>query len=139
MKLLKYPLLLLILLNSCVRTLDEETKVVFNIPSLIGKNIDEILKQLGEPDERLHIDPNDSVAYYQFTRESWLLSVKYNPKSRKVIDFSIWHLPIVKIIQLKDLLRIGNVDSVAFGYVVIPENLSETENGYTNITVVPRF
>ncbi len=70
-----------------------DVKVVFNVPSLIGKSIDEVKAILGEPvyaspqvpPEVLR--PGDEDATCTFENDEQLLLVTFRARSRRVIDF----------------------------------------------------
>lgn len=71
----------------------QETKVIFDVPSLIGKNIDEIITTIGQPDENSL--PTDEQAKLtnewsvEFTKENKMLMVEYNLKTKVVKDLFI--------------------------------------------------
>jgi len=69
---------------------------VFDVPALVGKNIDEIRVILGEPEDGKLKEPNDQQIELgttewnnTFEKGGKELLVTYNIKTRKVIDFFI--------------------------------------------------
>ena len=139
---MKFKLFILIILfSSCVEHFESKpTKVLFNIPPLVRSNIDEIVKALGKPD--FYPKPTDNrKSYCNYHKEGWVLSIRYYPNTRRVIDFSVYPTPVIyEYKNLKDILRVGNLDSVAFDYIVTPDKeLMASPGTYTDVTVVPKF
>lgn len=71
-------------------------KVVFNVPSLLGKDVDQIKKELGTPSDdteptelQLKNMSQDSEWWKTFKKDGVELLVTYNPRTRKVVDFFI--------------------------------------------------
>ncbi len=138
---MKIKLFILILIcTSCTHFESKPTKVLFNIPVLVGSNIDEIVTTLGKP--TFYPKPKDNAkSYCEYHKDEWRLSIRYYPSTRKVIDFFIFPYPGgYEYKNSKDVLRVGNLDSVAFDYVVTPgSGLYASPGTYTNVTVVPKY
>lgn len=85
----------------------QETKVIFDIPSLVGKNIDEIIATIGEPDKNsLPTDEQAKITNewsVEFTKENKILMVEYNLKSKVVKDL------FISGDNKDELLTIGNL------------------------------
>ena len=69
------------------------SRIIFDIPSLVGKSIDEIRKTLGKPKDQ-EIEPTGlqmkmGVNEWDnlFTNDGKELLVTFNPRTRRVIDF----------------------------------------------------
>lgn len=70
----------------------QEVTTVFDIPSLLGKNVDQIKATLGSP-----LDDNEPTAQQlefgaeewqkEFKKSGYTLLVTYNPRTRVVLDF----------------------------------------------------
>lgn len=73
----------------------QETKpaFVFDIPTLVGKNIDEVRKMLGQPSDadpepnQQQIDLGTDEWYNSYKKDGVELTVTFNPKTRKITDF----------------------------------------------------
>ena len=71
----------------------EPAPIIFDIPSLLGKSIDEIRKILGKPQDqemeptelqlKIGIDDWNNI----FTKDGQELLVTFNPRTRRVMDF----------------------------------------------------
>ncbi len=138
---MKFKLFILILIcTSCTHIESKPTKVLFNIPVLVRSNIDEIVTTLGKP--TFYPKPrNNQKSYCNYHKEGWELSIRYYPNTRKVIDFFIFPYPGgYEYKNSKDVLWVGNLDSVALDYVVTPgSGLYSSPGAYTNVTVVPKY
>jgi hypothetical protein len=100
-----------------------EVKIVFNVPSLLHKNIDEIRNVLGKPIGAEMLEPTKEQMDTNF--ESWdnnfekngcSLLVTFNPQTRKVIDFYITTTTSEKIENIDNLLIIGNLENDSSDY-----------------------
>lgn len=138
---MKIKLFILILIcTSCTHIESKPTKVLFNIPPLARSNIDEIVKALGKPDFYPK-PPDNRKSYCEYEKEGWRLSIRYYPNTRKVIEFAIFPSPVgYEYKNFEDVLRVGNLNSVAFDYVVVPgSELYASPGTYTDVTVVPKY
>lgn len=133
-------LILLLFFTSCTHFKYKPTKVFFNVPALVGSNIDEIVTTLGKPDFYPK-PPDNRISYCEYNKEEWRLSIRYYPTTRKVIDFSISSTAVgAEYKNLEDILRVGNLESVAFGYIVKPGSDVYASSGtYTDVTVIPKY
>ncbi len=122
-----------------------KVKVVFNVPSLIGKNIDEIRKVLGKPSDK-EIEPTKLQMKMKF--DSWdnsfekdehTLLVTSNPQNRQVIDFFIGTAdPSGSTSDYTDLLQICNIVSDNSNYSVEPVPTLKDNTKYTGIKIVTK-
>jgi len=138
---MKIKLFILILVfTSCTNFKYKPTKVLFNVPALVGSNIDEIVTTLGKP--TFYPKPKDNAkSYCEYNKDEWRLSIRYYPNTRKVIDFSISSTAVgAEYKNLEDILRVGNLNSVAFGYTVKPgSDVYASPGTYTDVTVIPKY
>ncbi len=133
-------IILFLFLTSCTTIESKPTKVLFNIPPLVRSNIDEVVKALGKPD--FYPKPTDNEkSYCEYKKDGWRLSVRYYPNTRKVIEFAIFPSPVgYEYRDVEDVLRVGNLKSVAFDYYVEPkEGFMHSPGTYSSVTVVPKF
>ena len=120
---------------------DKKIKVVFDVPSLMGKNIDQIEKILGEPDidnepTKLQIEQGVTIGDKIFIKDGYELLVMYNPQTRKVKDFFIPTTnPSEKTDDYSDLLKIGNLVENDNDYTVRPIITMGDANYYTGIQI----
>ncbi|MEX8547743.1 MAG: hypothetical protein V5804_09085 [Mucilaginibacter sp.] len=138
---MKFKLFILILIcTSCTNFKYKPTKVLFNVPALIGHNIDEIVTTLGKP-TFYPKPPDNRISYCEYNIDEWKLSIRYYPNTKEVIDFSVYPTPVIyEYKNFEDVLRVGNLKSVAFDYVVVPgSELYASPGTYTDVTVVPKF
>lgn len=118
-------------LTSC-----ENPKVVFDIPPLIGKDIDEVRKILNIPKEE-QVEPKDTTKAYNYNsleKDGYTLLITYNPKTRNVT-----HYLIVSnendFDDYTDILKIGNLDSASTEYWVESDRAFNFFGDYNNVTV----
>jgi hypothetical protein len=102
---------------------EKEIKIVFDVPSLLNKNIDEIRKDLGQPVDKEMLEPTKEQMDMNF--EEWdnnfekngcSLLVTFNPQTRKVIDFFLTTTTSEKIENIDNLLIIGNLEEDSSDY-----------------------
>jgi len=120
-------------------------KAVFDVPSLIGKNIDEIRKVLGKPSDK-EIEPTKLQMKMKF--DSWdnsfeknehTLLVTFNPQNRQVIDFFIGTKdPNGSTSDYSELVQISNVVSDNSKYSVEPVPTLKDNTKYTGIKIVAK-
>jgi len=112
LKPVKYLLYVLLLLcTSCKE--QKPPQVTFDIPALIGKNIDEVRKVLGKPTESDPDPPNhkEKGSYACFyDKDNQTLCISYNPYTRIIKSFQIISSEEYK--NVNDLLKLGNMHSV---------------------------
>lgn len=111
--------------NSQVITVDNQNIVMtFDVPSLIGKNIDEIKNILGAPVN--DIEPSKMQLEYgvdewdkTFKKNGFELLVTYNPTTKKIIDFFIpTNDPSGSTTNTDNLLIIGNLKRNSTNYKI---------------------
>jgi hypothetical protein len=118
--------------------------VVFDIPALIDKNIDQIKKTLGKPssgDEPTKQQMALGVTEWDktFEKNGYELLITYNPKTRKVIDFFIpTNNSSGKTNDYDDLLQIANVKDNTSKVRVKPVQTLSDPNSYTGIKVTKK-
>lgn len=129
-------------------------KVVFDIPPLIGKDIDQInsimdtLNTKGVTDlllkkSRLNKDEplNSSEKHWSknYAKDGYILSVNYNPQTREVYSFLI----VSKdrdFDKFWDILKIGNLNSYGANYTTETDTASWSwshKKKYYDVTVYP--
>lgn len=121
-----------------------DIKVVFDVPALIGKDIDQIRKVLGKPSDK-EIEPsklqkknNFNTWDNSFEKDGKTLLVTYNPKNRKVTDFFInSDDPSGASENYADLLIICNVTRNYAKYSIEPVHENIDPSRYTGIKIVP--
>jgi hypothetical protein len=146
-------LLILTMLASCGSPNSDEkkdsstqkinTKFVFDVPSLIGKNIDEIRKVLGKPSEN-EIEPTKLQMKMKFDswdnsfeKEGRTLYVTFNPQNRQVIDFFIGTTDASgSTSDYSDLFQICNVTNDDSNYTIEPVPTIKDNSKYTGIKIV---
>lgn len=131
---------------------EEEVNQVFDIPPLVGKNLDELIAILGTPDEdseppatyvKLSDDRTWDKAWY---REGYSLSVSYNIDTGKVVDLFLGSNSDHSLTVFRDtnnILTVGNLSSTSTDYSVefvkikaaLGKPLSETPEGYTGAII----
>lgn len=93
-----------------------EVKTVFDIPSLVGKNVDEIIAIIGQPKENsLPTEEQSKLTSewsIEFGKEGQTLLVEYNLKTKVVKDL------FISGDNKEDLLKIGNLKENADSYTL---------------------
>jgi hypothetical protein len=102
---------------------EKEHQIVFDVPSLLNKNIDEIRKDLGQPIDKEMLEPtkvqmdmNFEEWDNNFEKNGYSLLVTFNPQTRKVIDFFLSTTTSEKIDNIDKILMIGNLESNSSDY-----------------------
>lgn len=125
--------LLTVILLSC-----SQPKVVYDIPPLIGKNIDEVVKIINEGKpydfDTLYTSINK---HFTHSKGSYILDISYNNSTRKINKFLIVSQD-ESFRNYKDILRIGNLDSISKKYYVKTDMSFSYFNTYSNITIYPK-
>lgn len=122
-----------------------DIKTVFDVPSLIGKNIDEVRKILGKPTDK-EIDPSKAQLKMDldswdnnFEKDGYSLLVTYNPQNRKVIDFFISTKdPSGITSDYSDLLKVCNITNDNTKYTVEPVPTIKDDTKYTGIKITAK-
>jgi hypothetical protein len=122
-----------------------DIKAVYDVPSLIGKNIDEIRKVLGKPSDK-EIEPTKLQMKMKFDswdnsfeKEGCTLLATFNPQNRRVADFFIETTdPSGSKSDYSDLLQICNVtnDNPKYSIEAVPTIKDNTK--YTGIKIVAK-
>ncbi|HXI00281.1 MAG TPA: hypothetical protein VNI52_08420 [Sphingobacteriaceae bacterium] len=125
------------LINSCTPDRPKNVKAVFDIPNLIEKDIDEIRKILGKPDEDFieTTEPGRQTWDNTFKKQGSLLSVSFDPKSRAV-NF-IYLAPPGDDWTKKDVMKLGNLDSPSAKYWIERGSKFNMDGDYSTIRVIP--
>jgi hypothetical protein len=101
----------------------KETKTVFDIPSLIGKNINEVRYELNQfvTDSSEPVNSTEKEWDSIFKKEGIILHVFYDTQTKKILRF---HLISEKeaFSDLKDLLKLGNLDPNSGAYILETDN-----------------
>lgn len=121
---------------------NKKVEVVFDIPALINKNIDQIIAILGEP--AIDTEPTAQQLTLGVTEwdKNWIkddyeLLVTYNPVTRKVIDFFI---PSQggSTADMDILLQAGNLSKGATDYSVKYVPAIKYPNTFTGVMATPK-
>ena len=122
-----------------------DIKQVYDVSSLIGKNIDEIRELLGNPTDKekepsksqmkMNIDTCDN----SFQKDGETLLVTYNPQDRKVVDFFIQsNDPSGSTDDYSTMLKICNISEDNSSYNVEPVLSLKDESRFTGIRIIPQ-
>ncbi len=124
-----------LLLNSNPRS---QVLAAFNVPSLIGKTIDEVRAQLGAPDDeqpepselqmRMEFDQWDNV----FSSSGYELLITFDPRTRQVKDFFLAGQ------NVEVLLERGNLVLHDSAYTIEPVKSLLDSSTITGIKIIPR-
>lgn len=119
-----------------------ETKPVFDIPSLVGKNIDEVRTILGAPIEKEMIEPNQAQLNLgttqwdnTFEKDNTQLLVTFNVSTRKVIEFFIGTSPEKQ--NKEELLQKGNLQTGSSKYKLDYVKALKDPAQITGVTITP--
>jgi hypothetical protein len=121
--------------------LNKEAHAIFDIRSLKGKNSKEINKVLGKPKTGYNpfeqTMPADSIPWnqYYYQRDGAELTVRFNPRTLKVIGFYIESE--VGYSDIKDLLKLGNLDSTDMKDFLYLEDRERSTNLHYSIAISP--
>ena len=139
-----------ILLTSCGSSSKKEEqnkniKAVYDVPSLVGKNIDEVRKALGKPSDKdieptkQQMDMNFDSWDNSFEKDGKTLLVTFNPQDRKVTDFFISSEdPSGASEDYSDLLKICNVTEDDSNYSIEPVPVLNDATKYTGIKIAQK-
>ncbi len=121
-----------------------EVKMVFDIPSLIGKNLKQLRTDLGTPSYDTEPTPlqlkNSSTWEKTWSREGYSLMVTYNAKTNTITDYFLGSETDDNYVLFKNtnnILKVGNLTPSTSDYSI---KFVEAVNGsgYTGVIVTPR-
>jgi len=100
--------ILFLICTSCKE--QKPPQVTFDIPALIGKNIDEVRKVLGKPLENPPDPSQPQKKHFEnlYDKEGQSLLIYFYPDTRKIESFHI--VSSVGYDSVKTVLKIGNLD-----------------------------
>ncbi len=103
--------LLLLIFTSC--TEPKPPQVTFDVPALIGKNIDEVRKILGKPHSPLAnriepSNPKEETFSNDYEKNDVYISFIFNTKSRRISRITLIST-INEYDRLEDVMKIGNL------------------------------
>lgn len=103
--------ILLLICTSCSFKEPKPPQVTFDVPALIGKNIDEIRKVLGKPlyDEIEPSNPKEETFENDFKKNGETLIVYFSPNSRRISELTL--ISSEEYDRLEDVMKIGNLTS----------------------------
>ncbi|WP_304062926.1 hypothetical protein [Pedobacter glucosidilyticus] len=125
-------------------------EIIFDIPSLIGKDINEIVRISAEK-KRLTDSDKDGYKIFTCRKNGWFLFIEYNDKTKKAelfnycSDLEDFRQLNYSLEEIEDLLLIGNLNKNATNYkITLSDSWSEynikEENrveSFTGINVYP--
>lgn len=115
--------------------------ILFDIPTLEGKNIDEIVKVWGIPSSnteptKLQLKNGVNEWDKSYKKGGYELLITYNPKTRNVIDFFIGTKDSSgKTNNYTDLLQIANISENSKTIIVEPVKTVQDPEFYTGIKI----
>jgi len=118
---------------------EKEEAIVFNIPSLIGKDINQIINILGTPSDnteptKLQLEMGTDTWDKTWKKESYSLLVTYNTKTKKIIDFFLNQEKNDQNIQ--EIMLAGNLSKNNTNYeITLVESRNKSLPGYTGIII----
>jgi len=114
---------------------------VFDVPALIGMDIDQVRKRLGPPaEDSADIARGDEmgIGVNDFGRGADTLLVMYDPHTRRVTEFFIdTNDPSGTTTTYRDLLPVIHATDTASAYAIVPVRLMQDPTRYTGIRIVP--
>jgi hypothetical protein len=116
---------------------------VFDVPSLLGKSIDEIRSVLGDPIDGVQTEPTtEQIALgadewnNTFAKSGEELLVTFNPTTRVVVDFFIaTRDPSGTTSDIQHVLDVGNLTESASNYTVRPVKALMDPSVFTGVIV----
>ncbi len=118
-----------------------ERQSLFDVPALVGKNIDDVRRSLGNPSDKMREPPDASYSEWdnRFHKQGYTLLVTFNPKTREVVDFFLpTREPSGKTPDYRDLLTVTNSRVTAQNYYVTPVPIREYPGEYSGIKIVKK-
>ncbi len=120
---------------------EKKLEVIFDVPSLVNKDIKEIKKILGKPTsdtEPTNAQLEGALVSWDktFSKNGYDLIVTYNPNTGVVIDFFVGTKdPSGKTKDYNDLLQIANVSKSPENIIVKPIRAIADPSYYTGIKI----
>lgn len=119
------------------------TSPVFDVPSLIGLNIDEIRAKLGKPSDNAPEPTKLQLKKIQewnnsFDKERYTLLITFNPHTREVIDFFMGTTDSTGASsEYKDILALCHVTEQNRNLTIEPVRSVKDESKYTGVKLIP--
>lgn len=117
-------------------------KFIYDIPSLIGKNIDEIKNILGEPADKEFTEPTQEQISLgakewdnTFRKDDFDLLVSFNISSRKIVDFFV--STSSKYPDKNKLMEVTNTKENASNYTIEAVKELKNPSNITGIKIIP--
>ena len=120
---------------------EKKREIIFDVPSLIDKNIDEVNKIIGKPSNdseptkvqlKAGVDEWDKT----YTKDGYELLISYNPNTRQVTDFFIGTKDSSgKTNDYEDLLQVTNMTENSSTVKVEPVKTIQNPEYYTGIII----
>ena len=127
--------------NEAVVT-ESEQQVVFDVPTLLEKNIDEVEEILGKPTifiEPKSLNVNNGSWEKTFEKNGYELMVTYDLENKNVIDFFLGtNDPSNQTSDLSELKKISNVKNGAQNYIVEDVKTIKDPSMFTGIIITPK-
>lgn len=127
----------------------EKTKeaTVFDVPALLGKNIDEVRVVLGVPDDKKSGMDEPNAQQLALGTDSWdntftkgndYILVTFDPTTRKVIDYFLSGNGGDSGENKQHLIEIGNLSESDSKYKIVAVKMLKDPSKITGITVTPK-
>ncbi|MBA4159738.1 MAG: hypothetical protein H0X65_20020 [Gemmatimonadetes bacterium] len=120
-----------------VAHLSEPAPILFDVPFLIGKSIDEVREALGRPQDR-SVEPTElqlavGIGEWSnvFTRNGQDLLVTFNPRTRKVVDL------FLDGTDRATLMRRGNLTEQSHEYQIEVVRALRDPSTITGLKIIP--
>jgi len=119
--------------------------MIFDVASLVGKNIDQIREILGSPKDGAQTEPTAQQKELgttqwdnQWDKDNVNLLVTFDPNTRKVIDFFVaFDDHDLTAAQQPDILAAGNLKQNASSYTIKFVKEQKDPSKYTGVTATP--
>ncbi len=117
---------------------------VFDVPALIGKNLDGVIATLGSPEKdeeptKLQIDMGVKEWAKSFKKDGQVLLVTYTISNRKIVDFFIGtDDPSGKTKDTSHLLALGNLKTNDLKYKIEFVKSISNSTYFTGVKIIPK-
>ena len=120
----------------------EKIKMIYDVPILLNKNVDEIVKILGKPKDwteptKLQMETGFDTWDNTFTISNLEIMVTYNPQTRKLIDIFLPTSEPNGTSDYSSLLKKANITESNQSYRIKPVVLAKDKSKYTGIIISP--